>query len=105
MRKRIYEPSSHLFGAIQNPESFIQKYEEQLPDYLQPRPEQFNIFPFTATKEQHQQQLQQLKSERDELEPLYERMIREEREAEAQQLMALEQQPSMRYFGEEPRTP
>jgi len=104
MRKRIYEPSSHLFGAIQNPEAFIRNYEEQLPDYIQPKPEQFNIFPFTATKEEHQAHLQQLKNEKDELEPLYDRMIREERQAEAEQLMALEQQPSMRYFGEA-RTP
>lgn len=104
MRKRVYEPSSSLFGAIQNPEAFIAKYESELPDYITPRPETFNIFPFTATKEQHIQQLQQLRNEKNQLEPLYDNMIRQEREAFAQQLQALEQQAPMD-FDEEPQSP
>lgn len=104
MRRRIAEPSSPLFGTIRNPEQFIANYESQLPDYTAPRPEQFNIYPFTGTKVEYENQLNQLLQERDQLNPLLDTLIQQTRQAEAQQLQALMQQAPME-FDEEPRTP
>lgn len=105
MRNRFNNPSNPLFGSIQNPEAFIANYEAQLPDYIMPRPEQFNISAFTGTKQEYEQQLRELIQQRDQLNPLLDSLIQQQRQAEAQQLQALQQQPPMEFPEGSPRTP